>query len=126
MQIDHIIYGQSVVFQAAQTSVQMITLERFLANYYIVNSIELELPEPSFRRVILFLVKNLGNYYSFFGLLGMGIKAITHGRNPFKDGYQTMFCSEYMTAALQQAGLLENLEPEQVGPKEVFEALEAK
>lgn len=120
------VFGRSMIFQAAQTSVQLITLDGMLVNHDIIAKHEILLNNMQYGQMINFLFSALGRYYSFLGLLGMGIKYLFKRQNPFKDGYKTMFCSEYVVDALQHAGMLQNLDAEQISPKDIFDALEAK
>jgi hypothetical protein len=126
IQIDNMAFGRNMVFQAAETSVQLIPLDTLLLNHKIIAKHEILLDNLQYGQMIKFLFAALGQFYSFFGLLGMGLKLLFHGRNPFSDGHKTMFCSEYVLGALQHAGMLLQFEPEQTSPKDIFEALEAK
>ena len=125
LEIDNLIYGRAMVFQAAETTVQLITYDKLLLNHNIISRHELIIDEKRFLKMISFLTNELGNFYSFFGLLGMGLKSLLHCKNPFKDGKKTMFCSEYIGGALIEGKLIE-VDPEEVNPRDLFEVLNGK
>ena len=97
-----------------------------LQHHNVIAKHEILFDNLGYGQMINYLFANLGKFYSFFGLIGMGLKLLFNGVNPFKDGHKTMFCSEYILGALQQAGIFTQLDPEQTSPKDLYYALEAK
>jgi hypothetical protein len=79
--------------------------------------IELEIAENDINKIIDFYNQTQGNKYDWFGILGFIF--------PLQDRSDRWFCSEWVTKALQLAGVekLWLLEPSKTSPNKLYKTL---
>lgn len=97
--------GMEMVFQASHGRVNCCSLDRFLQDnvikvkYNILISDELHLKFSKFKNSML------GAKYSWAEIFFIAIKKLIHLESPFKDGLDTVICSELAAYVCQMLGI---------------------
>jgi hypothetical protein len=119
---------ENLIYQASGNKVNFETESHFKTHAEIINEFRFEIEDDNYTSLTKFICENLSKPYSMLGVIGLGIKILAYKlgcniKNPLKDGAMSFFCSEIGDLALQRASIDLKLDPEEAGPKEVYEAL---
>ena len=122
------LHETDLVFQANHNRVNLQDLEVFKREESIVKCLTAEVDKDKFFAYILPL---LGIKYGLFTLFGMflqrvGAKIGLRFKVPFKDGDDTLVCSEIIIRTLQESGNIDaicNLDPEKASPLDLYNTL---
>jgi len=122
---------QDLIYQASGLSVNFEPQWHFDTHARTVQEFPIEISDECYAKFTKALCAQLSKPYSIKGVLGLAIRlfAAVFKRdinNPFPDGHDSEFCSKLAVYLVQQSGAFKlTLDPENTGPKEFFEALQA-
>jgi hypothetical protein len=131
----HPVTGQSMILQAAEWNIHMVTRENFQKVHKNVIIKEYIFDIPDYLDIIntlTFINKVSGNPYGYRQLFGMALVKLAGFfgktiKNPLGDGLDTMVCSEFCANVLKVSKILPNIDlsyAEQGGPSWVDKTIE--
>lgn len=123
--------NEDIVYQASGTQVNAKAYSYFIQGEEVVAEFTFVVQEETWQRIAKFMVANINKPYSIKEVAGLalrilGFKLGLDVPNPFHDGPASFVCSELGADIYKLINPEFALNPEQIGPKELYDALEAK
>lgn len=120
--------GADLIYQASHTSVNFESYEHFKTHALTVAEFTFNVQDENWHKVASFMLSELDKPYSIAEIIGLFIRIIgfklgLQVPNPFVNGPAAYVCSELGADILKILKPESNLESEQIGPKELYEAL---
>lgn len=113
------ITGIDMVFQSSHGMVHHCTLQRFLTTNHLVKSYDLTLNTSEYNVFYSSMLNCLGTRYGWLELVGIALNKLIHIRSPFRDGLQTMICSELAARVCQIKGIQIDKDLDSVTPSDL-------
>lgn len=117
---------KTLIYQASGTSVNFMSLDRFLSHNIIVDEFEFDLSDETYKNVLRFAIDTVGAKYGAKQLMGLGVVRLgsvfgAKWHNPFRDKRQTYVCSELAAYIIKEymAGSI-SVDLDEISPKDVY------
>lgn len=112
-------FGLPIIYEAYMTKVGFIGPDIFLQRNEIVNIYSIDVPKENIKHAIRYLILNDGKKYGYWSLLGFIPSRLFKMKNPFRDGENTMHCTEVSLRFLGESGFKDiGIDPDDAGLKE--------
>lgn len=117
-----------LIYQASGNSVNFESEEHFKTHATVVKEFELDISDEHYKKIAKYVVANLNKPYSLCQILGMTYVLVAkklgiETKNPYKNRTDAFVCCELIQGVLSEADISFPFDPEDVGPKELFDFL---
>lgn len=85
----------SLVAQASHGFVNEMNYDIFKESNVIVEEYQIQCSDEDFKKIVIFIKNNLGNLYSRWELLLIGVKKLFHFELPARDEQKEFICSKF-------------------------------
>lgn len=120
--------GQDIIYQASGTKVNAESFTHFQTHSKIVAEFTFAVELEVWEKIARFMISQIDKPYSMKEILGLAVRILGFKlglkiANPFQDGPASYVCSELGADIYKLINPASTLEPEQIGPKELYESL---
>jgi hypothetical protein len=112
-----------LVAQASHGFINIQSLELFEQKNIIQKTYEFEITEEQFKKLLLFVQKNLGTDYGYLALVWIGIKKILHIELNIHDKDATFICSEFVGRILDTLNIVNISNLDYLTPSDLEKAI---
>jgi hypothetical protein len=117
--------GPEVVYEASGSRVRFMNGKYFDEIAETIDTFDFLISSDDYRRLIRFVMTNVGVRYGVKQVLGIALKRIFGlKKNPFADGKESQVCSETVAYFLKDVlGYKLGFDPDTAGPREIYDFL---
>jgi hypothetical protein len=121
---------RDMIYEARGAGVRFVGLPKFLEHNEIVAEYAFMVSDDAKTKLLRWAVDNAGKAYGRKQFVGFGLVRLlkvfgVRIKNPFGDGGAEYVCTELAAVALEELGLLDKIDQDSEGPRELFAQVQA-